>query len=276
MNVQEFIEKLIKIADTDPASIEDLYQHFLHDFDGGDLDGEDLKEDDKERVRKRLKRLGNEASGSFEMKMERCLNICKAQKKKLSSKDESLYAKKVRKLYTLLRGIETVFHEVQEKRSTKNSNSETTREQNDEYIKEIRVKLVELNNAVADANKLIDDKIFAMLINTVTILGIFVAIAFTGFSVTTLFSNIDFGQAVISQGNFIKSVFFLILVSWLSYNLLLLLIYFIYKLSRPLKAPGENEAPESFRRAVKLKYFLWIDAGIFIVVIGLFFWCQSL
>ena len=169
---------------------------------------------------------------------------------------------------------------VRNKKETGQESIESAIAQHEESLKEIKNRISELNTTVRDANKLIDDKIFTLLLNTVAILGIFVAIAFTGFGVVSVFSSIDLNVSLTNVNAFFKNIFFLLLVALLSYNLLLLLVYFIFKLSRPIwpftqplkddDADEQSEEQIGFKSAVNLKPFLIIDA-IMVGLVVLFF-----
>lgn len=274
MTVLEFIEKLSEI-EVKIDAISALYHSFAYSFKN------DILNYDKNSVRQRLQSFSEEDFASFGTKLGRCFSDCKEEKNNLSSLAETPYAQNIAKVEKLIEELVSIYYEVAKSNTTKTDNTTTAIAQHEEYLKEVKDKLKSLNNAISDANKLIDDKIFTLLINTVAILGIFVAIAFAGFGVTSIFSNINFTEAFSSHGNFIKSVFFLFLVALLSYNLLLLLVYFIYKLSRPLiikviEDNKGNETQRSFSKTVNLTSFFWVDAIMFALTIGLFLWCQFL
>ncbi|MBQ2390861.1 MAG: hypothetical protein II306_03745 [Clostridia bacterium] len=271
MTVLDFIEKL-KIIEVKLEQISALYHIFACEFT------DDVLNFKKEEVETALKYLSDEESASFGMKLGRCFSDCQDELENLASMSDTDYSKKIVKVEKLFQDLVTIYYEVS-KKSTKTDNTSTTISQHEEYLKEVKSKLKDLNSAVENANKLIDDKIFTLLINTVAILGIFVAIAFAGFGMTSIFSNIDFSQAFISSGNLVKSVFFLFLVSLLSYNLLFLLVYFIYKLSRPLilkvkQDDDGNDLLETFSNTMNLCPFIWIDVIMCVLTIGLFVWCQ--
>ena len=272
MTVLDFITKLSKI-EVKIETISALYHSFAYDFKDSDLNY------DKNYIETILNSFTDEDFASFGTKLGRCFSDCQDERKNLESILDTPYAEKIVKVENLLQDLVTVYYEVADKKSTKQDSTSTAVLQHEEYLKEVKLKLKDLNASVENANKLIDDKIFTLLINTVAILGIFVAIAFAGFGVTSIFSNIDFATAFVSSASLIKTVFLLFLVATLSYNLLFILIYFIYKLSRPLviktkKDDEGNELQETFSNTMNLCPFFWIDGIMFVVTIALFIWCQ--
>lgn len=272
MTVLKFIEKLSKV-EVKIESISALYHSFAYDFKDNEL------EFNKAEVETILKSFSDEEFASFGMKLGRCFSNCQEERKNLESISDTQYAEKIIKVEELLQTLVTLYYDVAKKMSTKKDSTATAVSQHEEYLKEVKLKLQDLNTAVENANSLIDDKIFTLLINTVAILGIFVAIAFAGFGVTSIFSNIDFSTAFDSSANLIKTVFLLFLVAILSYNLLFILIYFIYKLSRPLvikikKDDEGNELQETFSNTMNLCPFFWIDGIMFALTTGFFIWCQ--
>jgi len=67
----------------------------------------------------------------------------------------------------------------------------------------------------------------SMIINNISILGIFVAIVFAGFSSISIFSEIAFDFV----NSYAKSLFLVFLIVFFVYNLLVMLFYFIYKVN---------------------------------------------
>ena len=137
-----------------------------------------------------------------------------------------------------------------------------------------------INDEIKMQSQIFDSKVFQVLLNTVTLLGIFVAIAFAGFGTITIFTNIDIETWMTSKESFIKNTFILCITSLLAYNLLLILIYFIYKLSRPLTYMDQSEDStkerEKTQNKLNLVPFLIIDIAMFILVVVLFFYCVCL
>lgn len=122
--------------------------------------------------------------------------------------------------------------------STQDS-GETFKKSVDDKVQEMQDKFIAFDTRLNESNMLIDkhfDKVEAdlnsayssLLVNNISILGIFVAIAFAGFFTTSIFSQIkiDFNEF------FLVSVFSIILISFLVYNLLMVLFYFIYKINQ--------------------------------------------
>lgn len=277
MTVENFLKKLIK-SEVTIETISVLYHSFAYEFK------EEFLNYNEEKVRSTFKNLSQEEFAGIGMKLGRCFSECQEEQKNLSSFADGAYAQNINRVKELFEKLVSIYYEVANDTSAKTSKNEdatTVIAQHAAKLKEIKEKLKDVSDNVSNANKLIDDKIFSLLINTVAILGIFVAIAFAGFGVTSIFSNIDFTYALSSRENLVKTVFLLFLVALLSYNLLILLVYFIYKLSRPLiievkNDNGKGETTEPFYETINLTPFWWIDAITLALTIGLFAWCQFL
>lgn len=131
----------------------------------------------------------------------------------------------------------------------------------DEKADEIQGRLDKLEEKVDKHEGALNDKLFSLIINTVAILGIFVAVAFAGFGANTLFSQISFD----ATANIIKNVFYLFLTALFVYNLLFLLFYCIFKIIDRIS----SEQPFSFWKDCRA--FLIIDAIGLGITIVLFF-----
>ncbi len=159
------------------------------------------------------------------------------------------------------------------------TNSSISNIKND--LNKITEQIKKQEKEIKEQTKQFDSKVFQVLLNTVTILGIFVAISFTGFGAFNIFNNIDVTTWMQNAESFIKNTFILMLTSFLAYNLLLLLVYFIYKLSRPIiynnskktdeSALNELQANNRFFTYVNFEPFLWIDGILLAIVLTLFF-----
>lgn len=271
MTVKDFLDKLSTI-EVKIETISAVYRTFVYEFK------DELLVYDKNQVCEMLQAFTGESFASFGVKLGRCLSDCQEERKNLSTVADTLYAQNVAKVEKLIEGLVSLYYDVANKKTSKKDSTEATLSQHDEYLEEVKTKLKDLNTAVDNANKLIDDKIFTLLINTVAILGIFVAIAFAGFGITNIFSNLDFAKAFASRESLVKSVFFLLLTAVLSYNLLLLLVYFIYKLSRPLvirvsKDDKGGESQETFVKTMNLIPFIWVDCIMTALTIVAFIVC---
>lgn len=226
---------------------------------------------------------------SFGQNLGFCKSHCIEELGKESNKNDEDYCNKLTKVKQLLDELSKIYQDINEQReATKVQYDESyTLVQQKDVLRELKAQTKELKNDIDKANRDIikandslDNKMFTLLINTVAILGIFVAIAFAGLGITSLFNNINFTEAFISQGNLVKSVFFLLLIATLSYNLLLLLVYFIYRLSRPLSEidikTSKGKSQDRFTNTVKLTPFMWIDGIMSVFTIATFVWCQFL
>ncbi len=202
-----------------------------------------------------------------------CRNDC-IDKLGKEEKDEG-YRKQVEKVKELLDTLSAKYQENAEVR--KNENCETDAEaavqQNTRVKHELNEKIANTQKLIREANRKIesfDNKIFSLLLNTVAILGIFVAIAFTGFGVSSFFNSINLDKAMESLNVFIKNVFFIFLALLASYNLLLILVYFVFKLSRPLQNHHDERFHKGFSSSINLGPFWIVDSIILVITIILF------
>lgn len=105
----------------------------------------------------------------------------------------------------------------------------------DQKATELQERLGKLEDRIGKYESTLNDKLFTLIINTVAILGIFVAVAFAGFGANTLFSNITFDA---SKDPYINT-FYLSLTAFFAYNLLFLLFYCIFKIIERLSASAK-------------------------------------
>lgn len=124
------------------------------------------------------------------------------------------------------------------KSDVKNEDIEDTfRSSVDKKVREMQIKFEVFDKKFEKFEQDLNTSYTSLLINNVSILGIFVAIAFTGISSIKLFSKITVNFYM----HFATSLFSLILVSFLTYNLLLMLFYFIYKINKINSKDKDNE-----------------------------------
>lgn len=277
MTLIQFATKLIYI--TEKSALKEAIVSFVNT--------PPTNEDDLDKLNDIIEAITDDGFTSFGQNLGFCKNYCIEELKKDANKDDKKYSEKLTLIKNLLDQLSKIYQNINEKRQLeKSQNNDYTIDQNKDVLREVKRQTQELkadidkaNRDIKKANESLDNKMFTLLLNTVAILGIFVAIAFAGFGITSLFSNIDFEQAFESQSNLVKTVFFLLMMATLSYNLLLMLVYFIYKLSRPLFTRGyitdtDDKPQDRFMVTVKLPTFIVIDAILFIVTILLFIWCQ--
>ena len=267
MNVLDFLKQLDQ-ADFKTNVISTLFRSFTMTYDGEELDDG--------VIISFLEKIPNEKFTEFGSKLGRCLADCKEEISNVGAiKDES-YVKRLTLVQSIITDITTKYNNISSQRFKKQDNVSSTIAQHTDSLKEIKGKIALLNEDVKKANGLIDDKIFSLLINTVAILGIFVAISFTGFGVMSIFSNIDIKIAIASRVSFLKSIFFVLLVTLVTYNLLLLLTFFIYKLSRPIiisikKDRASQKNDEQYVQSLKMTPFVIIDVLILVFTVIFFF-----
>ncbi len=120
-----------------------------------------------------------------------------------------------------------------EEKETDATGTATSYQSFDEKTKEIQNRLDAIENKLQTQERKLEkhegtlnDKLFTLIINTVAILGIFVAVAFAGFGANTLFSNIVFT----TDADIYTNTFYLSLTAFFAYNLLFLLFYCIFKI----------------------------------------------
>lgn len=255
------------------------------------------EEYNKDEIKFFIENISEDKFTSFGNKLGFCRNHCIEELKKSDNEKETGYLQSLRKVEKLLFELSTVYQDVVTKRKeTKETSSAVyVIRQNAAVLNEVNAKVAQFrqdlkeakkdikkaNDSIDASTRNIDNKIFSLLINTVAILGIFVAIAFTGFGVASIISNIDLKTALMSEEAFVKNVFFLLLVSSLLYNLLLLLVYFIFKLSRPLlkqknsdiRDDLEEQAEKSFRETINLLPFYIVDGALTLLTVVSFGIC---
>lgn len=260
----------------------------------------------KDDIRFFIENISEDNFTSFGNKLGLCRSHCIEELKKSDNEKETEYLQSLRKVEKLLFEFSSIYQDVvtKKKEAKETSGVGYAVAQNAAVLKEVNAKVSQFrqdlkeakkdikkaNDSIDASTKNIDNKIFSLLINTVAILGIFVAIAFTGFGVASIISNIDLATALTSEEAFVKNIFFLLLVSVLLYNLLLLLVYFIFKLSRPLFKPKplvndtfgndtpqsdtlEEEADKSFRETINLLPFYIVDGILTLFTIVSFIVC---
>ena len=247
---------------------------------------------EKSAIKNLVENISEEKFTSFGNKLGFCKKHCIDETDKATTDNDTDYRQKLNETEKILVEFSAVYQEIiKHKEEADTSNTSEANLQNKKVVKELnttvasyREELKDANNKIDNSVKMIDGKIFSLLINTVAILGIFVAIAFTGFGVTSIFSNIDIETSIVSTAAFLKNVYFLLMVMLASYNLLLILIYFLFKLSRPLfvntsiTQSNDKEsilptAKDNFKKAINLTPFLWIDGILFVLTLAMFICC---
>lgn len=214
----------------------------------------------------------------FGNKLGYCRNYCRDELKNDDNKEEETYLVKLKKVSSLLELLSKVYQDVinLRKAAMVNANETAALSQQrgvlselNEKIKSLKTEYDSIKTEIGNLTDSFNDKIFSVMINTVAILGIFVTIAFAGFGVATIFSNIDLKTALSSEEAFVKNVFYTLLTTCLSYNLLLLLIYFIFKISRPIFAATKDNRTDanSISQSVNIKSFIWIDIFLCMITI---------
>lgn len=278
MSAYKFIEEIEKVKDTE--EVLGLFRCYVSQIDNNI---------DKRKIKHFISDIKDENISTFGNSIGVCLKQCSLEKpnaEKYGNKNYLLQLNEFEKFLTTVSDIikEIVLQRKGSSTQEKQSSTLTAIEQNKDVLAELNDRIgktkediEQLDKEVKNSNRIIDDKIFSLIINTVAILGIFVAIAFTGFSVTSILSNIDVATTIGSEEAFMKLIFFLLVAALLSYNLLLLLVYFIFQLSRPImlnKNTLIHNRPgvvfNSFKTNVTLKLFLWIDGIMALLAIALF------
>ncbi len=210
-----------------------------------------------------------------------CRRYCLDASKKEENESEADYLEQLAKTSALLEKLSRVYQaEIEAKKAAASEHSteialDTLRHQK-EVILELDGKVKGYKSEIDESKKEMqrisasfNDKIFSVLINTVSLLGIFVTIAYAGFGVASIFSSVNLAVALRSEEAFVKNIFYILLTALLSYNLLLLLVYFIFKISRPIgdfrPLPVLTHKKLSFSQSINLAAFLWID-GILAVI----------
>ena len=269
MQVNIFIKKILSLKEENlKDDISDILERAINS-------NSEYKADD---IKKGLKEMPEEKESEFGNRLVLCKNIC--DRKLKNSADDSSYLKKIQLFIKNLDLISDLLVEyVNEKGDEKDANSELLDEINGKNAKklaEISTKIKNLDLKVDRANEGIDNKFFSLLINTVAILGIFVAIAFAGFGTISFLPTISFIEMFVDVKTIIQGSFLIIVSGLVIYNLLLLAVYFIFQLSRPLlkNIINKNTNEEySFKSSMNLIVFYIIDLVFFVISLGLFITC---
>lgn len=270
MTLLEFAQKINQI--TEKSALKEAIVSFVN------TPPNSVIADEEKKIELFIDSISDDSFTSFGQNLGFCRNYCLEELNNEENREDIKYTQKITQAKNTLDTLSIIYQKVIEKRASKKSKCEdpytleqqrgVLRELVDE-TKKLKSDLDKANEEIKEANKSLDGKMFSLLTNTVAILGIFVAIAFTGLGTMSIFSNIDLKTAIQSTSAFVKNVFFILLVSTLVYNLLMVLVYFIYKLSRPInKVKNISEEPTSFSGDLPLKPFLWVDGGLALLTIG--------
>ena len=270
MTLLEFAQKINLI--TEKSALKEAIVSFVNTPPGSI----DINEENK--IELFIDGISKDSFTSFGQNLGFCRNYCLEELNNEENREDIKYAQKITQAKDTLDTLSIIYQKVIEKKASEKNKCEdpytleqqrgVLRELVDE-TKKLKSDLDKANEDIKEANKSLDGKMFSLLTNTVAILGIFVAIAFTGLGTMSIFSNIDLKTAIQSTSAFVKNVFFILLVSTLVYNLLIVLVYFIYKLSRPMnKVTNSGDESTSFSVALPLKPFLWVDGCLSLLTIG--------
>lgn len=152
-------------------------------------------------------------------------------------------------------------HENREKPTLDVSDVSVLLESYDNKINELNVKLNKTEEIINDLNSKVDDRTFNILISTVTILAIFVAVAFAGFGSFSILSTIQLDP----KEHILKNTYYLLLVGFFVYNTILLSIHFMFAIlnSESLKAKSLF-----FKKgSKKMSFFEVIDIVLIILIV---------
>lgn len=269
MKLLEFIDKLNTSSNEKIRSLTDCAINEITEYD------------DNNQIVQKIKSIKENEFTDFGDKITTCIQICDLKTKEMEGLGEDPYFQKIKSFKEILNKISSIIQAEGKLRSSKKSrkDSDYAIVQNldvmHEQIQKLNLVQESANAAINSAEntrKELDSKTFQLLINTVAILGIFVAIAFTGLGSISIFSSIDLEIALQSNKAFITNIFFVFLTGTLVYNLLIVLVYFIFKLSRPLNSIKANndESTCTFRNDVKLLPFIIADAALAILTVASF------
>lgn len=224
----------------------------------------------------------NETINTVAIGLQKCKEYCEAKKKKVSraETDDNLLTFELL-LKNTIKTLESVLNKSlpsSDENKTSPTDFQAVFDSYDKKIEELQNKLESVSGSVHEQYNLFDSKVFQLLVNTVSILGIFVAIAFAGFGGMSLLSNITIDMT----NNFYSSVFTLFLIALFVYNMLLLLIYFIFVILRtfgngnrfPFRFVNNRVAKANFtelRAWQTFKPLFIVDIVLFIMTVILFF-----
>ena len=201
----------------------------------------------------------------------KCIDYCNEKKESVpgSDSDADLIA-----FSTLLNQLYATIDEVSKQPDEEDSQQDlsdltgiqTALKSYGEKIAEFQTKLQSVDNTIEKQNDAIDSKVFQLLVNTISVLGIFVAIAIVGFGGITITNNVDFSE------DLVRGVFSCLLTSTVVYNILFMLVYFLYSILRDFYSKAQSAEGKSTTKGHSLfKLFAWIDVVLIGVTIIFFF-----
>lgn len=291
MELKELIRKVDNL-DAEKEAVSSFFQKCVKDAELCDIDVSNIAEDE-------IKQCVMLVDESRQTALGDKLSLLKAvAKEKVYNAEEFCatdYIKQAKKILRIIEKVIGIYTSAMKEVAELAKGSRESRQVDEGDVSRL---LIDVSSLKGDVNRLsgsidnledktkdFDSKVFQVLLNTIAILGIFVAIAFAGFGTVTIFTDIDIATWMQSKETFVKNTFVLLLTSLLSYNLLLLLVCFIYKLSilipiynNALKNDKnkdnlkENSLSSNFIRDMKLTPFVIIDLVMLVLVIGLFVW----
>lgn len=259
----DFLNKLLK-SSSEESKIRELFK---------EIKDTDIEEANDELVKDFISKIEESKITDFGDKLFILSHVCINEKNEAEKYGGKEYANRANSLLIKVKSIMTIYDTVLNpcEDNTKKKQKNPPRDIGSGEQGDINRALNEINLLKTQINSTKDsfeDRSISILTNNISILGIFVAIAFAGFGVMSIFPEIDICYAVISRINFIKVTFFLMLTTLMVYNLLLLLAYFIFKLTQAFGIKQENKP--SFLGVVNLTPFYWIDGVLLFFTIALF------
>lgn len=190
----------------------------------------------------------------------RCVSYCDKKASKIPDikKDSNFVAFK-KLLSDISHIVETIVNEPNAQETSSESSIVTVMQTYENKIKELNKELDNVQKEVGRQRDVNESRMSSLITNNISILGIFVAIAFAGFGASAMFSNIPLSiTATVSQ-----NTFYIILVATLIYNLMFMLLWFVAYLS-------DYRSKFFGLRGLKIWIFVLIDIAVIILDIVLY------
>lgn len=198
--------------------------------------------------------------------IRKCLEYCIQKKEKVqTAKSDPSLSSFINLLGEFAKDIEIVLKRPDEdaQNATELGNIKTILDSYDGKLKEMQKQLSSVSDDLKEQSHAVDSKVFQLLVNTIAILGIFVAIAFAGFGGTSIISSINIDLAA----DLNTGVFSIFLVALLIYNLLFLLVYFIYAILKNFYQSSRFPRRFMLNNEIRFWPFWAIDGVLFVITI---------
>lgn len=260
MQFKDFLSKLLLIEESEIAEFLNIFVF------------SDSNTFDEAQVKKFLSSLNSEGFTNIGSRLNTSIEECNKKIELYKKNNLADNTNKIDEFKSILNKTSRFISEIGKERDKKvakqTSPIESALEDNEGKLLQLKEKIDKLEDRIATIDDKNDNKMFTLIINNIAILGIFVAVAFTGFGSVSIVSSIHLR----ASGDIFKNTYYILLMGFVVYNLLFLLIYFIFKIcSFNLQSKQtEIENKISFSKVMQLKPYLIIDVILMVATILMF------